>query len=119
MTLSFHDPVVSYNVTAAISTSNTSAAVNLGGGTLVGVFVSTDTHKGTTISFQGATHSTANFVNVLTSTGNTVSITGVSTQAARYYALDPTHFLGLQYLKLVSSSTQETTNYTLAIRPVA
>lgn len=117
MTVNDYDPIVTYNRTAAVSTSNASAAVDLGGATLMGVFVSTDTHKGTSISFQAATLSTGAYHNVLTSTGNTVSITGVSTQAARYYALDPTNFLGLRHIKLVSASTQETVTYTLATRP--
>lgn len=117
MTVNDYDAVVTYNRTAAISTSNTSAAADLGGATLVGVFVSTDTHKGTSLSFQASTLSTGTYYSVLTSTGNTVSITGVSTQAGRYYAVDPTNFLGLRHIKLVSSSTQETTTYTLATRP--
>lgn len=117
MGLSFHDGVTNY-VTASAS-SGTSAVVDLGGGTLCGVFISTDTHKGTSISFSASPTSNGTFHNVLTSTGETVSISGVSTQEVRYYAVNATNYMGLRFIKLVSSSTQEqTTAYSLATRPM-
>lgn len=110
------EPYVVFNRTAATS-SGTSTNVDLGGGTLTGVFISTDAHKGTSLSFKTATASSGPWHNVLSSTGETVAITGISTQAIRYYAVNPTNFLGLRHLQIVSASTEEQVTYTLSTRP--
>jgi hypothetical protein len=117
MALGFTDPVISFDITATVTSTSVSAAVNMGGACLMGLFVSTDTHKGTTITFQAAAASTGPWHVVASSSGNSVSIAAVSTQATRYYALDPVNFTGIQHLKVVSSSTIETATYTLAVRP--
>lgn len=109
-------PVVSITRTTTSSTG-LSSIVDLGGTTLVGVYISTNTHVGTVITFQTAPTSSQTFLPIKNSTGGATSITGISTQAAQYYGVPSSDFLGVRWLKLLSTSTQDATTYTLACRP--
>lgn len=115
MVLSAHDPVV---FTIAASASSGTATVNLGGLSLCGIYISTNVHSGTSITFTAAPYSSGTYAALRTSTGNSVSITGISTQSAGLYNISPINFLPTQFVKVVSSATSEQTNYVILARPL-
>lgn len=109
-------PVTYADLTATIASGQTtSPEVDLGGSTLVGLFMPA-AFTGTAITFTTAATTGGTFVAVYDSSGNAISAT-VST--SRYVALSPTTFAGLRFIKLVSGSSEGgNRTITLATRPV-
>lgn len=91
-------------ITTSASIANaatTSAAIPLAGFSLVGIQFPT-TFTGTTVTFTMASAIDGTYVPVYNASG-AVSITIAQ---ARYYAIDPANFQGIQFLKIVSGSSE-------------
>lgn len=87
---------------AVIAASGTkTAAVDLRGMTLVGFYLPA-TFTGTAVTFE-ASADNSTFISVRDGAGNALSKTVAQNQ---FIPLDPALFLGIQYLKLVSGSTE-------------
>ena len=104
------------NVTATIAASGTtSAAVDIGGTTLLGIQLPA-AFTGTAISFQAATSLGGVYQTVIDGSGTTLSKTVAQ---GRYLILDPSEFAGFQFLKIVSGSTEAAQrDLVLVCRPV-
>lgn len=101
--------------TIIAASGTTSAEIDLSGTTLCGIYIPS-AFTGTSISFQAATVSGGTFVSVRDGAGNAVSKTVAPSQ---YIKLDPTDFVGVRYLKVVSGSTEAAARtLTLAARPI-
>lgn len=104
------------DATATIaSSSTTSSEIDLSGTTLCGIYIPS-AFTGTSISFQASSASGGTFVAVKDGSGNSISKTVASSQFIR---LDPTDFVGIRFLKIVSGSTEGADRIlTLAARPI-
>lgn len=102
------------NATIA-SGATTSSEIDLSGTTLCGIYIPS-AFTGTSISFQAATASGGTFVSVRDGAGNAISKTVAPSQ---FIKLDPTDFVGVRYLKVVSGSTEGAARtLILAARPI-
>lgn len=103
-------------VTAAIALSGTtSEAVDLSGTTLCGIHMPA-AFTGTALTFLAASAADGTYQAVKDSAGDPVSVTVAQ---GTYVQLDPAVFAGIQYLKVVSGSTEAAARtLTLAARPV-
>ncbi len=117
---SAHSPRVYYDQTATITiaTSTTvSAAVDLYGTQLVGIFVPS-TFDGTGITISASTAIDGTYVDVQTDHTSATAYP-ITTTASRYIPLDNLAIPeGLRYIKLTTGSAQTTTNtiFTLATK---
>ena len=114
MSLSDFIPVLNFQRTATVASSQTSGAVDLGGSVLAGIRTPVGLVS-TSVSFQSAERSTGTYSALMTSTGGSLAIT-VSTEAQQM-ALNPADFAGVQHLKVVTGSTEADKTFTLATRP--
>lgn len=112
-------PQLCYDLTATIAVNaSTSGAVDLSGCTLVGLFIPA-TFDGTTLTITASTTLGGTYVTVQQDHTSSSAYT-ITTTASQYVPLSnlaiPT---GLEFIKLVSGSTQTTTStvITLAVRP--
>lgn len=116
-------PRVCYNLTATIASGqSTSAAVDLSDCELLGVFLPS-TFDGTAIKFQAATSADSTFVTVENGAASPADVTLTASAHSKYVPLaaaDRNALRGVRHLKLVSSSSQSTTDtiITLAVRPL-
>lgn len=95
--------VTSVQTTATIASSGTaSAAVDLGGLTLCGLYVPA-TFTGTALTFQTSLTLGGTYVAVLDDAGGSLTRTVAQ---GKYLPLDPSIFAGIQFLKVVSGSTE-------------
>lgn len=103
-------------VTATIASSaTTSAAVDLGGTTLVGIQLPA-AFTGTSLSFQAATSLAGTYQAVIDASGATLSKTVAQ---GKFLTLDPAEFAGIQFIKIVSASTEGSArDLILVARPV-
>ncbi len=104
-------------VPAAFTASTTSAAIDLGEGTLVGLILPA-THVGTTLKFQGSddingTYTDIYYIPVLAAV--LLQFTGLTTLTALNVTLSPELLAGFKFLKLVSGSA-ETLSITCMVR---
>ena len=79
-----------------------SAEVDLGDGFML-VGVSTPTLTGTALTFQVATASGGTYRAMEKDDGNAYSLT---VESSKYYPVNPDHFLGVRFLKVVSGSAE-------------
>lgn len=118
MALDDNYKILSFTRIATVGSSQRTGAIDMGGATPVGIIVSTDTLVATSITFEVAQGSTYTFYPLVTSTGGSITVT-TSTSAAKQYQLDPTDFAGVQFAKIVTSSTQDANKtFTWVTRPV-
>lgn len=90
-------------VTASIASGDTESAVlNLGGFALTGIFLPA-AFTGTTLTFEAAPTAGGTFVPVTDQAGDPISYTVAQ---GTYVAIDPKDFQGIQFIKLVSGSTE-------------
>lgn len=90
-------------LSAVITISTTkSAAINCGGMSLVG-FIMPAAFTGTAITFEVSNALAGTYVPLYDSSNNPVSMT---VAVSRAYSVNPALFVGWQYLKLVSGSTE-------------
>lgn len=98
------DGYLATNVTTTIGSAATaSATIPMKGFTLVGVFIPS-AFTGSSISFQAGTTATGTFVPVTSGTAGTSLSYAVGT--SRYVAIDPKDFYGINFLKIVSGSSE-------------
>ena len=91
------------NYVATIPTSTTtSTLITLGGFTPVGIYFPA-VMTGSTVSFTASPTAGGTFVPVKDATG---TLTMVATGSLTYVALDPKTFEGINFLKIVSASTE-------------
>ena len=106
-------------VTATIASGGTtSEEINLADFTLNGIFLPS-TFDGTTITFTASPESGGTFVAVEDAAGSTYTLT--TSGASKYIPItNLAIFSGLQYIKVVSGTSQSTTDtvLTLALRPL-
>ena len=86
--------------TTIAASGTTSAAINMNGLSLVGIFIPA-AFTGTTLTFTGSPDA-ATYYPVKNSSG-AVSYTVTTSE---YIAINPQDFYGLQYIKIVSGSTE-------------
>lgn len=91
----------SYSATIA-SSGTVSTVINTGGMTVVGVMLPA-TFTGTTLTFKASTDGINFFTVKSTTSGTSLSYTVAQ---GTYAALDPKDFYGIQYLEIVSGSTE-------------
>lgn len=97
------------------SSGTTSGAVDLRGMTLCGFYMPA-AFTGTTITFTAATAEAGTYLPVEDGDGASISKT---VSASKYVKVDPADFAGIQFLKLVSGSSEGAERtITLAIRQV-
>lgn len=117
-TASQFNPNDSYDVTATVTVDTaTSAAVDLYGTDLAGIFIPS-TFDGTTITFTASATLGGTYVAVQDGAGNALTLT---TTASRYVPISNlAQISGLRFIKLVCGTTQTTTDtvFTLALRPI-
>lgn len=108
-------PVVCTDLTATIAASGTtSGEVDLRGGTLCGIHLPAS-FTGTSLTFTAAPASGGTF-RTLYRNGADYS---VPVAQGKYVSLDPNVFAGVQFLKIVSGSSEGgARTLTLAVRPV-
>lgn len=87
--------------TTIANTATTSAAISTHGLSLVGIQFPT-TFTGTTVTFTMSDAVDGTYVPVY----NAAGAVSVTIAQARYYALDPKDFQGIQFLKIVSGSAE-------------
>lgn len=111
----YSPPIVADTVTATIASSDTvSGEVNVYGTTLCGLHLPAS-FTGTALTFQAAVASGGTYQEVYKD-GAALSVTVAQ---AKYIALNPADFAGIQYLKIVSGSAEAAERIiTLATRPV-
>lgn len=109
-------PVNCFDLAATIAASGTtSAAVDLEGAALCGLFIPS-AFTGTAITFQTAPTLTGTYVNVKDGAGNDYSKTVANSQ---FIPIAPSDMAGVRFLKVVSGSTEGAQRViTLATRPV-
>ena len=107
---------VNSSLTAVIASSGTaSGAVDLQGLTLCG-FIMPATFTGTLVTFTCSDTLAGTYVPVYDATNTQKSVT---VSASRYYALNPSDFAGIRFIKLVSGSAEGAERtITLAARPI-
>ena len=93
--------VTDLTATIAISTT-TSAAIDLQGASLCGIYMPA-AFTGTTLKFSVATTLTGTFVVMQDGFGNDITKT---VAANKYIAVDPADFAGVRFLKIISGSTE-------------
>ena len=91
--------------TSIASSGTTSPEIDLGGTELVGIQLDA-TMTGTAMTFQAALVSGGTYQAVQDGSGSAISITIAS---GKYIGIDPTHFRGVRFLKLVSGSSEAST----------
>src|SRR4051794_6316465 len=111
-------PVTAFPTVTMASGGATSAAIDLHGGVLCGFFLPAE-FDGTALTFTAASDPAGTFVAVKDSGGTAITFT---VAASGYYGLkaDQINVLkGCRFLKLVSGTSQSTTDtiITLAVRP--
>lgn len=103
MTDAQNNALLNYGTSAVIAAAGTtSAAVNLGGMTLVGLLMPS-TFVGTTVKFQAAEALAGTYRLVTDGAGSDYSLT---VAVNKFVPVDPTKMAGVRYLKLVSGSTE-------------
>ncbi len=104
------------SIAATIPASGTTtAAIDLGGTSLVGIQLPAS-FTGTGLSFQVATTLSGTYQGVIDGSGTTLLKT---IAAGKYLMLDPSEFAGIQFLKIVSNATEAAQrDLTLITRPV-
>lgn len=101
--LSGFQGLMSPAVAAVIAMStNITGVINLNGFSLVGILFPA-TFTGTTVTFEASIDGTNFFPVKSTTSGSSLSYTVAQ---GTYAAIDPKDFLGIQYLKVVSGSTE-------------
>lgn len=95
-------PRLCQNSVTIASSGTASAEADLGGTTLVGVMLPA-TMTGTTLTFTAALTSGGTFNPVTGSNGSALSYT---IAGAKYLAIDPALFHGIQFIKAVSGSAE-------------
>jgi hypothetical protein len=91
--------------TTIASGQTTSPEIDLGGTELAGIQLDT-TMTGTAMTFQMALVSGGTYQAVQDGSGSAISITIAS---GKYIGIDPTHFRGVRFIKLVSGSSEAAT----------
>jgi hypothetical protein len=92
-----------YNRQVAIASGQTaSAVIDAKGFSLVGVLLPA-AFTGTSLTFQASVDGTNFFAVNSTTSGSSLSYTVAQ---GNYYAIDPTPFYGIRYLKIVSGSSE-------------
>lgn len=111
----FRSFIVDDASTTIASSATTSGEIDLSGTTLCGIYIPA-AFTGTSISFQAASESGGTFVAVKDGAGNSVSKT---VAASQFIKIDPTDFVGVRFLKIVSGSTEAAERtLVLAARPI-
>ena len=96
-----------FDVTVTIANGETvSQAVDISGTTLCGIIVPANL-EGVSLTLQSSGSFAGTYVDVYDRAGNQISkVTVAGSGSARFISLDPNNFIGLQYIKLESASTQ-------------
>lgn len=102
-------------VNSAIASGTTSAAVDIRGGTLVGIFTPASLAS-TALTFKTATELGGAYVAVKDKTNAAYSITVDS--SAAYYAIDPSIAAGLRFVQVEAGSSEMTKTFTLVYRNI-
>ena len=97
------------------SGGNTSDEIDLSGTTLCGIYMPS-AFTGTGLTFLASTTTGGTFISVRDGAGSAIVKT---VAASQYIRLDPTDFIGIRFLKIVSNGTEAATRtLTLAARPI-
>ena len=95
-------PVLNFTTATIASSGTVSAAVDLAGTSLVGIQLPA-AFTGTSLGFQAATSLAGTYQAVIDGSGAALT---KNISQGKYLLLDPTEFAGIQYLKVVSGSTE-------------
>ena len=111
----FYQDKIDFEEVVISSGGATSAAVDLRGTTLTGIYLPA-TFTGTALTFSASTSLDGTYLPVYDGAGSAISKTVAQGQ---YIKISPVDFAGIQYLKIISGSTEGADRtLTLAIRPV-
>ena len=111
----FRSFLVNDATTSIASGASTSDEIDLSGTTLCGVYMPS-AFTGTGITFLASTTTGGTFVSVRDGGGSAIVKT---VAASQYVRLDPSDFIGIRFLKIVSNGTEAATRtLTFAARPI-
>lgn len=108
-------PKVVNDDTVLIDGSDTSAAIDLRGKTLCGIFVPAS-FVGTSLTFSTSLTKSGTYVSMRDGAGSAYSKT---IAASQFLPLNPQDFAGVRFLKVISSATETSKTLTLATRNIA
>ena len=111
----FRSFLVGDATTNIASGATTSSEIDLSGTTICGIYIPS-AFTGTGLTFSASTVSGGTFVSIRDGAGNAISKT---IAAGQYLRLDPTDFVGVRFLQIVSNATEAAARtLTLAARPI-